>query len=111
MDLNNTIENNDFVSTEPDFVSKDINDFPILPQEAGKMLTSAESEIVIDLTINLLSKNSLDHGHIPDNKQIYNNNYWIPVPSGANADEYTIAFIRHFEKSMATSLINNSQKE
>ncbi len=111
MDLEDPIEDINYVSTDAEFIAKDLQDFPILPQEAGQMLTSAENEIVIDLTINLLSRNAVDHGGIPENKQIYNNNYWIPVPSGQNADEYMIAFIKHFEKSMTTSLIDNTKKE
>lgn len=92
------------IITDEDISSKDINAFPVLPQEINQMLTSSEHEIVIDLNMSLLSRTQNDIGAIPENKQIYNNNYWIPVPSGHNPEEYVLAFINHFEKSMVNSL-------
>jgi hypothetical protein len=92
------------IITDEDISSKPIDQFPLLPSEMHHMLTSSDNEIVIDLNMNLLSRNKTDIESIPENKQIYNNNYWIPVPSGTNPDEYILAFIRHFELSMSNAL-------
>lgn len=98
------IEYNPEIITDEDISSKPIDEFPLLPSEMHQMLTSSENEIVIDLNINLLSRNQTDIESIPENKQIYNNNYWIPVPSGDNPEEYILAFIKHFELSMSNAL-------
>lgn len=104
MDINCELENNQNIITDEEIISKTIDSFPVLPSEMHRMLTSSDHEIVIDLTMNLLSRNNDNIESIPENKQIYNNNYWIPVPSGQNSDEYILAFIKHFENSMINAL-------
>lgn len=84
--------------------SKIIDDFPMLESDKHEFLTSADQEILVDLNINILSRNPSDEAEMPQNKHIYNNNYWIPVPSGHDADQYLLSFIEHFELALKQSL-------
>lgn len=98
MDIDNTEQWDDNTT------SKSVNDFPGYDDKYKLLMSSAGNEIVVDLTINVLSKNPNDEAAIPTNNHVYNNNYWIPVPSGHNVDEYVLAFIKHFEQALSSSI-------
>lgn len=89
---------------EDNTVSKFVNEFPGFDEKQKLMLMSSGNEIVVDLNISVMSRDTNDPSAFPQSKQIYNNNYWIPVPSGHNSDEYVISFVRHFENAMSKSI-------
>lgn len=108
MDLDNNPETRPVITNTFDdgveIFTKNIEDFPSSLPERQELLTSAEHEIVIELNMHVLSLDHSDPAAPPSNKQMYNNNYWIPVPSGQNLDHYILSFIDHFEKCMTNSI-------
>lgn len=84
--------------------SKNISDFPQLDVKYQQMLSDSENEIAIELIISVLSRDKNDSTALPSTRQMYINNYCIPVPSGENSEEYTLAFIKYLEKSMSNSI-------
>jgi hypothetical protein len=97
----------DIENQEPifdDSVSKLITEFPDYDDKKKIMMSLSGIEIVADLTISVLIKNPEDSAAFPETRNMYNNNYWIPVPSGHNVDEYVLAFLTNFEKAMSSSI-------
>jgi len=68
------------------------------------LITDADHEIVVELSINLLKRNNEDIDAVPEISQLYHNNYWIPLPSGSEPNEYSYSFIRHFQNAMTGAI-------
>lgn len=95
------IENQNF---EDNTVSKFVDEFPGFDQKQKLIMASSGNEILVDLNISILIKDPNDQEAFPENRQVYNNNYWIPIPSGHNIEEYVLAFLKNFENSMSKSI-------
>lgn len=68
------------------------------------IITDSDHEIVAEISITLLKKNSESSNSMPDTVPLYNNNYWIPLNSGDNVVEYCNTFLNHFQNAMTGSI-------
>jgi hypothetical protein len=68
------------------------------------IITDSDHEIVIELSMNLLSKNSEDTAALPETQPMYHNNYWIPLQSGINPEEYCKTFLNHFQNAITGAI-------
>jgi len=66
-----------------------------------KKQTDAKYEIYINLTANILE--NIDGSEFPESKSINSNNYYIPVPSGQDHNQYLKAFFDYIEHCMSAS--------
>jgi hypothetical protein len=66
-----------------------------------KKQTDSQYEIHINLTANILE--NIPNSEFPDSKSICMNNYFIPVPSGHDHNEYLKAFFDYLENCMSSS--------
>lgn len=71
-----------------------------------KKQTDAQYEIHINLTANILE--NIPDSEFPDSKSICINNYFIPVPSGHDHNEYLKAFFDYLENCMTSSASSTS---
>lgn len=74
-----------------------------------KKQTDAQYEIYINLTANVLE--NIDGSEFPESKSICTNNYYIPVPSGQNHQEYLKAFFDYVENCMSDSASKASEEK
>lgn len=81
---------------------RDYSDSPELFDTESKMplITDSDHEIVVELSMSLLSRNPEDPAGLPETQPIYSNNYWIPLSSGTNPEEYCKTFLDHFQNAM-----------
>jgi hypothetical protein len=86
-----------------EMISKSVSHYPKLDATYEEMLTSADNEIIVDLNINIISRQD-EYNFVNDTNRNYINNYRIPVPSGEDSTEYLIAFIERFEKALQSSV-------
>lgn len=84
-------------------ISKSISHYPKLDVTYEEMLTSADSEIMVDLNINIVSRKE-EAEFINEGNRTYINNYRIPVPSGSEPTEYLMAFIERFEQAISSAI-------
>lgn len=75
------------------------------PNQINKQ-TDAKYEIFISLTANVLE--NIEGVSFPESKHIASNNYYIPVPSGHNPDEYMSAFFEYMENCMNSAASQTS---
>lgn len=66
-----------------------------------KKQTDAKYEIYINLTANILE--NIEGSDFPESKHIASNNYFIPVPSGQDYQEYLSSFCNYLENCMSSS--------
>lgn len=74
-----------------------------------KKQTDAHHEIYINLTANILE--NVEGEIFPKSKNIYVNNYYIPVPSGHDHIEYVRSFFEYIENCMSSSAEQSSEQE
>jgi len=74
-----------------------------------KKQTDAHHEIHINLTANILE--NVEGEIFPKSKNIYVNNYYIPVPSGHDHIEYVRSFFEYIENCMTSSAEQSSEQE
>ena len=77
--------------------------FPVEIPNYEDLVSISENVIYAELNINLISNKPNDGSDFGQNTQIYNNNYYIPVPSGQDVEKYVVSFIKHMEQSLANS--------
>lgn len=68
------------------------------------IVTDADHEIVVEISMTLLKRNSENPDAMPETTPLYSNNYWIPLQSGVNANEYSNAFLNHFQNAITGSI-------
>lgn len=89
--------------------TKSKTDFPVEIPNYEDLISISDNVIFVELNMNLVSnigKDGTEPGH---NTQIYNNNYYIPVPTGQNTEDYIKGFIQHFEKTLAQTTKENDK--
>lgn len=67
-----------------------------------KKQTDNAHEIHISMTANIL-KQQEDNQQYPESILVYTNNYFIPVPSGQDYNDYATAFFNYIETCMIQS--------
>lgn len=84
----------------------DLSEFNYIFDDPNKIKKQTENkyEIFINVTASLLE--SIEGEEFPNSQNICSNNYFIPVPSGVQYDEYLKVFIEHMEKSMIGAASN-----
>lgn len=66
-----------------------------------KKQTDAKYEIYINMAANILE--NIEDSEFPELKSVLANNYYIPVPSGADYNSYVHEFFKHFQNCLTMS--------
>jgi hypothetical protein len=74
----------------------------------SKKQTEAKHEIFINLTANVLE--NIEGESFPASKYVASNNYYIPVPSGHDHNEYLSAFFEYIENCISSSASSAEEK-
>ena len=108
-------ENETFIKNQVDQLNKDHNidlsDYSYIFKDMyeTKKQTDAKQEIFISITANILEHE--ENSPLPQSKAICNNNYYIPVPSGNNHENYLKLFFDYIENCMGLAASNAQSKE
>ena len=67
----------------------------------AEKLTASDKEIVFDIKAFVFSNN--EKGEVTQTEKLVQNKYHIPVPFGANEDEYLSMYFHHVESCLISS--------
>lgn len=89
--------------------TKSKTDFPVEIPNYEDLISISDNVIFVELNMNLVSNTIKEQPEPKHSTQIYNNNYYIPVPTGQHTEDYVKAFVQYFEKTLAQTTKENDK--